>query len=110
MFKRNAYKDLLDWKSTEGHGALLVTGARQIGKTFLVKEFAEREYSAHVTVDFIEDSTARAHYAAAKSADQVMDLLSLELGSPMVPGDTLVFFDEVQAAPEIVTFLSLIHI
>ncbi len=104
MFKRNAYKDLLDWKSTEGHGALLVTGARQIGKTFLVKEFAEREYSAHVTVDFIEDSTARARYAAAKSADQVMDLLSLELGSPMVPGDTLVFFDEVQAAPEIVTF------
>ena len=49
MFKRRVYKELLDWKSTEGHGALLVTGARQIGKTFLVKEFAEREYSAHVT-------------------------------------------------------------
>ena len=103
MFKRRVYKELLDWKSTEGHGALLVTGARQIGKTFLVKEFAEREYSAHVTVDFVENSTARARYAAAKSADQVIDLLSLELGSPMVPGDTLVFFDEVQAAPEIVT-------
>lgn len=104
MFKRRAYNALLDWRASEGHGALLVTGARQIGKTFLVKEFAEREYAAHVTVDFIEDSAARARYAAARTADQVVDLLSLELGSPLIPGNTLVFFDEVQAAPEIVTF------
>lgn len=104
MLRRSAYEKLLDWKNRSQHGALLVCGARQIGKTYLIKEFAAREYGLHVCIDFIEDQDARARYAAVESAEQVVQQLSLDLGAPMVPGNTLVFFDEVQEVPEIVTF------
>lgn len=103
MLKRKAYDDLLDWKRSADHGALLVTGARQIGKTYLVDEFARVEYDLRIKIDFIEDGDARARYSSVESADQLIDLLSLELGREPVPGKTLVFFDEVQQAPEIVT-------
>lgn len=53
MFKRKAYDKLLDWKqSSDGHSALLIEGARRIGKTTVAEEFAKNEYSAYVMVDF----------------------------------------------------------
>ena len=103
MLKRKAYKNLLKWKQQKGHGALLVTGARQIGKTYLLEEFARNEYDSYVKIDFVKDSAARNRYGNLTSSNQAIDLLSLELGRPLEPGKTLIFFDEVQEAPEIVT-------
>lgn len=103
MLKRKAYKNLLEWKQQKGHGALLVTGARQIGKTYLLEEFARNEYEAYVKVDFVKDLEAKNRYAAVTDSGQAIDLLSLELGQPLTPGKTLIFFDEVQEAPEVLT-------
>ena len=103
MLKRKAYKDFLEWKNSPGHGALLVAGARQIGKTFLIEEFARNEYATYVKIDFIEDRQARQRYAGVADAEQLVDLLTLEIGRELVSGDTLIFFDEVQQMPEIVT-------
>ena len=57
MYERKAYERLLDWKrSSAGETALLVEGARRVGKTTLVKRFAEREYSASLVIDFAHTS------------------------------------------------------
>ena len=54
-FKRKAYDEILEWKRTlAGKTALLVEGARRVGKTHLVKRFAENEYESHVFIDFSE--------------------------------------------------------
>ncbi len=104
MLKRKAYQDLLEWKQQKGRGALLVTGARQIGKTYLLEEFARNEYETCVKIDFVKDAEAKSRYTAVTDPGQAIDLLSLELGRPLIPGKTLIFFDEVQEAPEVVTF------
>ena len=53
MFKRHAYDDLLRWKrESKGTRALLLEGARRVGKSTLAREFAEREYAAHLVIDF----------------------------------------------------------
>lgn len=103
MLERAAYQILLDWKTSTPKKALLVDGARQTGKTFLIEEFAKVEYPSHITIDFIRDTQAAELLAGARDARQVIERISLLAGREVVPG-TLVFFDEVQCAPDIVTF------
>ncbi len=102
MLERKAYGTLLDWKADNKGKALLVDGARQIGKTFLIEEFARREYPSHIKIDFLKSDAAEA-LSHASGADQIINMLSLISGKRVVPGETLVFFDEVQEAPGIVT-------
>ncbi len=104
MLRRAAYEKLLDWKENNRQKALLVDGPRQVGKTFLLEEFGRREYRDLVKIDFLDDEDARRRFASAKSADRVIELLSLAAGHELVPGETLVFFDEVQKAQNLVTF------
>ena len=58
MLERKAYKKLLEWKAAMPNKALLVDGARQIGKTYLLEEFARREFPDYVKVDFLRDGQA----------------------------------------------------
>lgn len=104
MLERTAYQDLLEWKTSAKHKALLVEGARQTGKTFLIEEFARREFADCVKVDFLADSEAAALFAGVTSAQQAADALSLISGARFTPGKTLVFLDEVQEAQNLVTF------
>lgn len=104
MIERDAYSLFEDWKANDPKKALLVDGARQIGKTFLVEEFARREFSDYVKIDFLKDDIASSTLASATSAKQVIEALALISGKQVVPGRTLVFFDEVQEARNIVTF------
>lgn len=54
MLRRKAYENLLAWKKTKEHEALLIKGARQIGKTFLVREFGKNEYKSFIEINFLE--------------------------------------------------------
>jgi predicted AAA+ superfamily ATPase len=103
MLERAAYGMLTSWMRESRGSALLVDGARQVGKTCLIEEFAKREYPSYIKVDFIEDSQLARTLAAATSARQVLEALTLALGRTAVPGQTLVFFDEVQEAQSLVT-------
>lgn len=103
MLKRTAYETLRSWKGDAHNTALLVDGARQTGKTFLIEEFAKREYASYIKVDFIEDSQLAGTLAAATSARQVIEALTLASGKAVTPGQTLVFLDEVQEAQNLVT-------
>ena len=104
MLKRSAYDQLLDWKSDNHRKALLVDGPRQVGKTYLLEEFGKREYRDLVKIDFLRDEKARERFGSVTSAEKVIELVSLAVGHELVPGETLVFFDEVQKAQNLVTF------
>ena len=104
MLQRAAYDTLCDWKSAGAHKALLIDGARQIGKTYLIEQFGRNEYADFVKADFIADERAADLLGSARDARQVVERLSLLAGRRLIPGQTLVFFDEVQEAPNLVTF------
>lgn len=102
MLDRKAYEKLLKWKDGPAHKALLVDGARQIGKTYLIEEFAKREFSDFVKIDFLRDEQAP-YISQSSDARDLVERLSLSVGHEVLPGKTLVFFDEVQEAPNLVT-------
>lgn len=103
MLKRKAYDSIAKWKASPSKKALLVTGARQIGKTFLIRQFGSDNYSNVVEFNFILDVEAQSVFKAPRTPEEILMSLSLLSGKKMVPGETLIFFDEIQEAPEVVT-------
>ncbi|WP_283170035.1 ATP-binding protein [Curtanaerobium respiraculi] len=102
MFKRKIYNDLLEWKGTsDGKTALLVEGARRVGKSTIVEEFARNEYRSYILVDFME-----APRATRELFDDISDLnylflqLQLQYGTRLFERESLVVFDEVQLCPK----------
>ncbi len=95
MLKRKMSARLENWKDSPHRKVLLLLGARQTGKTFIVREFAARNYPAFIEVNFLEDEESGAFLAGATSAEELVSRLSLMVGHALQP-NTLVFFDEVQ--------------
>ncbi len=83
--------------------ALLVTGARQTGKSFSIRQYGTTHYENFVEINFIEQPDTVEILKGAKSSQDILVRLSLLTSTPLVAGNTLVFFDEVQECPEIVT-------
>lgn len=102
MLKRRAYEKLLSWKVEAPEKALLVDGARQVGKTFLIEQFARQEFADYVKVDFLRDAQAGS-ISGVQDVRSLVERLSLMVGHEIVSGKTLVFFDEVQEAQNLVT-------
>ena len=103
-FERKAYHEFLDWKAKlADKTALLVEGARRVGKTHLVKRFAQREYENFIYIDFsAKGKQIRAYRRAFEECDDVENLLErLQLlsGVRLVTGRSCVIFDEVQRYP-----------
>ena len=90
------------------HSALLLTGARQVGKTHAVRKYAENAHLNLVEVNFYEEAEARKIFEGAHDAKEVLLRLSAYKRQPLVPDKTLVFFDEVQACPEVITWIKFL--
>lgn len=108
MYERKAYKRLLDWKrSSAGETALLVEGARRVGKTTLAKRFAEREDSASLVIDFAHtsDDVRETFRLYATDLDRFFQRLQALSSTCLKKGDSLVVFDEVQRFPPAREFL-----
>ena len=88
--------------------ALLVTGARQTGKSFSIRQYGTTHYENFVEINFIEQPDAAEILKGAKSCQDILVRLSLLTSTPLVAGKTLVFFDEVQECPEIVTAIKFL--
>lgn len=88
--------------------ALMLTGARQVGKTFAIRRYAEEMSLKLVEINFFQDPLAKAVFDGAKDAKEVLLRLSAYAHDELEPGKTLVFFDEVQKAPEIVTWIKFL--
>lgn len=101
MFKRKIYKDLLDWKdSSKGTTALLIEGARRVGKSTIAEEFAKAEYKSYILIDF---AFAPGHiidlFKDVNDLDYLFLQLQLHYGVDLHERESLIIFDEVQFNP-----------
>lgn len=87
--------------------ALLIGGARQTGKTYSIREFGKL-FKSFIEINFIENPDAVAVFKGAKSSGDILLRLSVMTATPLVKGETLIFFDEVQACPDIVTAIKFL--
>ncbi len=98
--KRNAIEDLIRWKSSEERKPMVLKGARQVGKTWLMKEFGKNYYNSYVYFNFDEEDELKSIFEVNKNPYRIIELLSMIAGEKIIPGETLVIFDEVQECPE----------
>ena len=98
--KRNAIQALLKWKSNEDRKPMVLKGARQVGKTWLMKEFGAHYYNSYVYFNFDEEEELASIFKANKNPHRIVELLSMIADEKIIPGETLVIFDEVQECPE----------
>lgn len=106
MLKRKIDSYLNNYYATN-RNALLITGARQIGKTYSIREFG-KTFKSFIEINFIENPDAVAIFKGAKNSSDVLLRLSAITTKPLIKGDTLVFFDEVQKFPDIVTAIKFL--
>lgn len=98
--RRNAVQDLLRWKASDERKPLVLKGARQTGKTWLMKEFGRTYYEGCVYFNFDEEDELKSIFQSNKNPRRIIELLSLIAGQRIVPGQTLIIFDEIQECPE----------
>jgi len=87
---------------------LLVTGARQIGKTYIIRECLKERYSSIVEINFIENEDAKKMFSDFKETKDFLLRLSMVTDQPLIKGETVIFFDEVQECKEIVTAIKFL--
>lgn len=101
ILHRCIYQKLLDWKNAGRKTALCVTGARQVGKTTLIRYFAKENYENFLEINFLTEPQARRIFEGSLNAENIITYLSAYApGTSLVPGKTLVFFDEIQECPQ----------
>lgn len=94
--KRKAIENLLAWKNSEDRKPLILKGARQVGKTWLMKEFGELYYEDYFYFNFDEEDELKSLFETNKDAHRLIELLSFIKNKKILPGKHLIIFDEVQ--------------
>ena len=102
MINRKIEKRIRDFFQKD-RKALLITGARQVGKTYIIREVGKADFESFIEINFLEDETARTLIENAKNSADILLRISALTDQPLIPGKTLIFFDEVQECKEIVT-------
>lgn len=100
MLKRKIIKKLEAWKGTIANKALLIKGARQVGKTTVVRQFAKTNYKNFVEINFEQMPVAKQAFEGNLDARTILLNLSAMGFGPLEPGKTLIFFDEIQSCPK----------
>ena len=103
--KREIIKDLIKWKESENRKPLIIHGARQVGKTYIVKEFGKTYYENVIYVNFETNKELSNQIQESIDAKFIINKLELFYGEKIVPGKTLIFFDEIQANERALTSL-----
>lgn len=106
MLKRKIDNYIQDFYNNSKN-ALLITGARQIGKTFSIREFGKK-FNSFIEINFIDNPQAIDVFKGAKNSSDILLRLSAITSKPLIKGETLIFFDEVQKCPEIVTAIKFL--
>ena len=98
--KRTALQYLIDWKNSKNRKPMVLKGARQVGKTWLMKEFGKNYYKNCVYFNFDEEDALNSIFKTNKNPHRIIELLTLLTGEKIVPQETLIIFDEIQECPE----------
>ena len=107
---RKCYKKLLEWNKSANRKPLILMGARQVGKTWLMEEFARNEYAGNtVSVNLMKNESLRSRFDTLNlDSDTIIDVIQLATGKRIVPGKTLLVIDEIQEAPRALTALKFL--
>lgn len=103
--KRDLYKKLLEWKNDRDRQPLLLQGARQVGKTYLLKAFGEETYNQCCYVNFEETPSCKAFFEADLKPHRIVRDLGIHFEMKIDPARTLIIFDEIQECPHALTSL-----
>ena len=98
--KRNAISELIRWKDSAERKPIVLKGARQVGKTWLMKEFGQNYYDNFVYFNFDEEDELKSVFETNKNPHRIIELLSMICGEKIEPEKTLIIFDEIQECPE----------
>ena len=93
--KRELYDDLVAWKNDPHRKPLILYGARQVGKSYIVTEFGKTEYEDLVIINCDKDERIKAVFDHGFRVEQIISDIEIICGRSIVPGRTLLFFDEV---------------
>ena len=109
MLRRKMYDTLLAWKNSDKKECLLVKGARQVGKTYLIRKFGENEYDSFVEINFHEQKSLKVIFDGDKTAEEIYKRLTANIpGVRLIPGKTLIFLDEIQKCADARTALKFL--
>ena len=101
MLRRKFYNTLLEWKNCHKKECLLVKGARQIGKTFIIDQFGKENYESYLYINFILRPECREIFEENFEADNLFKRLTVFFQDfKLIPGKTLIFLDEIQKCPK----------
>ena len=97
FLRRKMYARLKEWKENRSADCLLIKGARQVGKTWLVREFGKREYESFIEINFLENPGLRVIFDGERTPETICKNITANIpGAAIIPGKTLIFLDEIQ--------------
>ena len=103
MLRRKITDHIEAFYKNNPNKALMIVGARQVGKSYIIEQFASANYKSVIRMDFIENPDYISLFENAQGADEILLRLSALFGDRMIPGKTIIFFDEVQECKELIT-------
>lgn len=103
--ERLQFGKLTNWKKSNGRKPLIIRGARQVGKTWLMKQFAEREYAATAYVNFESSKTLKNLFTDDFDIRRIITAIQIETGVQINPENTIIIFDEIQECEGAITSL-----
>ncbi len=108
MYRKAIFK-LREWNKNSKK-ALLITGARQVGKTYIIREFLKKEYGEQNYVEFnlFDNELAKETLDNSKNSEDLLFRLSALADKPMIKGKTVIFLDEVQVCSNIITTIKFL--
>ena len=112
MLERKIEKNLLEWKNEKNKKCLIIEDARQIGKTFIVREFGKNNYKYFIEINFYETPAYKEIFNGSLNGKEIESQIRLRVpeAKDMVPGETLIFLDEIQFCPNAMTALKFLTV
>ena len=107
--EREIIKDLLKWKESKNRKPLIIHGARQVGKTYIIKKFGKECYDNLIYVNFETNKEISSQISDSIDTKYIINKLELFYGEKIIPGKTLIFFDEIQANERALTSLKYFY-
>lgn len=106
MLQRKIEDSLIKWKKRKNHKSLMIFGARQVGKTYSIRAFGNKNYESVVEINFAERPDAAKIFEGNLDPDTLLTNISADIGAgKLIPGKTLIFLDEIQDCPAAITSL-----
>ena len=111
MLKRKIYDFLVEWKKTKKHECLLINGARQVGKTYIIEKFGKDNYKQYVYINFLESEELKNIFEGSLEPVEIYKRISLYIPKvKLIENNTLIFIDEIQRCPRARTALKFLAI